>query len=79
MSEKDPSKSTLKSCYDIATRAMELDADNPLYHYNMAQISYLQKKKRVALKNANQALALSKDTETDKAQIQKLIESIAAL
>ncbi len=79
MSEKDQSKSTLKSCYELATKAMELDIDNPLYHYNLAQISYLQKKKRVALKNAHQALALSKGTETDKAHIRNLIESIESL
>jgi len=78
-SKNDNSKSTLKKCYELATKAMELDSKNALLHYNMAQIAYLQKKKKIAHKSAQLALSLSMGDDEDKNHILHLIKSIEAL
>lgn len=78
-SAKDNSKSTLKKCFELANKAMELDSSNSLYHYNMAQIAFKQKKKKIALKSAQKALALSIGADEDKNHIHQLLKTIEAL
>jgi len=69
---------SLKQSLVLAERAVDLDSDEALYHFNKANVAMLLKNRRVALEAANQALSLTKSGD-DKKKIAKLLEQIELL
>lgn len=78
-SNVDNSKKSLKTCYKIAERALELENDNPLHYFNLAQISFLQKNRKKAIKHARIALDMTKDNPEAQKNIENLLGQIREL